>query len=221
MRFSAAKSNKDIIMLNLGSTALPYEPYGYKLPLTINGTEYPIYLGQVETTRRVKKLVLTGDGNVGKNYADPNNTLYYLNFTNYHVPFAGSAVALCTHLTPSSSLPSSEAGIRVSNSGASLYINFGADVMNAQTSGNTVDGLKEYLAAQYANGTPVTIWYVLATEETGIVNEPLMKIGGNADTISFAQAGVTIPTVSGANVLDVPTTVPPSEITIKGGIRSV
>ena len=33
----------------------------YKLPLTCGGTEYPIYLGQVPTTRRIKKLVLTGE----------------------------------------------------------------------------------------------------------------------------------------------------------------
>lgn len=47
-------------MLNLGSTALPYEPYGYKLPLTVNSTAYPIYLGEAQTTRKIKKLVLTG-----------------------------------------------------------------------------------------------------------------------------------------------------------------
>lgn len=54
-------------MLNTGSTALPYEPYGYKLPLTVNGVEYPIYLGEVETTRKIRKLVLTGRkvGNYG------------------------------------------------------------------------------------------------------------------------------------------------------------
>lgn len=78
-----------------------------------------------------------------------------------------------------------------------------------------------YLQQQYTAGTPVTVWYVLAEPETGIVNEPLMKIGDYADTISSAQAGVTIPTVNGENVLDVPTEVPPSEVTIKGGISSV
>ena len=102
-----------------------------------------------------------------------------------------------------------------------MYINFGADVMAAQSSGNTVAGLKEYLAAQYAAGTPVTVWYVLAKPETAIVNEPIMKIGDYADTVSFAQAGVTIPTVNGENVLDVPTTVPPSEVWIRGKIKEV
>lgn len=84
-----------------------------------------------------------------------------------------------------------------------------------------VTAFKSYLAAQYANGTPVTIWYVLATPEIAAVNEPLMKIGDYADTVSFAQAGVKIPTIEGENILDVPTEVKPSEITIKGGISSV
>jgi hypothetical protein len=33
------------VMLNLGSTALPYEPYGYKLPVTCNGETKNIYIG--------------------------------------------------------------------------------------------------------------------------------------------------------------------------------
>lgn len=83
----------------------------------------------------------------------------------------------------------------------------------------SLNDFKSFLAAQYANGTPVTVWYVLATPETGIVNEPLMKIGEYADTISFAQAGVTIPTVAGANTLTINTTVQPSSMSITGKIR--
>lgn len=40
----------DTVMLNLGSTALPYEPYGYKLPMTVvNGNTaqaVPVYIGE-------------------------------------------------------------------------------------------------------------------------------------------------------------------------------
>ena len=61
IRVNYRDKNCQNVMINSGSTALPYEPYGYKLPLTVNGTEYPIYLGQVPTTRRIKKLVLTGE----------------------------------------------------------------------------------------------------------------------------------------------------------------
>lgn len=68
---------------------------------------------------------------------------------------------------------------------------------------------------EYANGTPVTIWYVLAEPTTGIVNEPLRKIGDYADTISYEQAGVQIPTLHGNTVIDVDTTLKPSEMYIK------
>jgi hypothetical protein len=86
----------------------------------------------------------------------------------------------------------------------------------------SVADFKSYLAAQYAAGTPVTVWYVLAEPETAVVNEPLMKIGDYADTITMAQAGVTIPTVSGTNVLDMSSPVKPSEVYIKGkGIRAI
>ena len=42
-------------MLNTGSTPLPYEPYGYKILISSANTTTPVYLGEVETTRRVKK----------------------------------------------------------------------------------------------------------------------------------------------------------------------
>ena len=40
-------SDVNYIMGNTGSTALPYEPYGYKLPILSNSTVTSIYLGEV------------------------------------------------------------------------------------------------------------------------------------------------------------------------------
>lgn len=37
-------ANRENIMLNSGSTALPYEPYGYRVPVTINSNTTNIYL---------------------------------------------------------------------------------------------------------------------------------------------------------------------------------
>ena len=188
-------------MLNLGSTALPYEPYGVKLPLTVNTTEYPIYLGQVETTRRVKKLVLTGMENWNEG---TSNYYFFINVSGRGEGIPNST-ALSTH---------TESGVVVNNNGAALFFKKSVFVHSS------LADFKSYLAAQYAAGTPVTVWYVLATEETGVVNEPLMKIGDYADTVSAAQTGVTIPTVSGANVLDMTSPVKPSEMYIKGkGIK--
>lgn len=208
-------------MLNSGPTPLPYEPYGYKLPLTVNGTEYPIYLGNVQTTRWIRKLVLTGDEEFTKDDGVSTHYLYYAK-RGILLPLSiGQAPLICNELPVTDTPSQLSIGINTENVFRVVYLNFGADVMNAQSSGNTVEGLKEYLAQQYANGTPVTVWYVLAEPETGIVNEPLMKIGDYADTVSMAQAGVTIPTAAGTNTLTIDTTVQPSEVSITGNIKEV
>ena len=67
----------------------------------------------------------------------------------------------------------------------------------------------DWLKQQYAAGTPVTVWYALATPETAVVNEPLRKIGDYADEVS----GITIPTTAGANALSIGTALQPSEVT--------
>lgn len=189
------------IMLNEGSTALPYEPYGYKLPLAVNGEECPIYLGKVETTRKVKKLVLTGEENFMKNSTAPSNYLYYAPRNSVMPSSIEKTPLMCDELPATSEAPVFQIGASANNPYNVIYINFGADVMNAQSSGNTVNGFKEYLAAQYTAGTPVTVWYVLAKPETGIVNEPLMKIGEYADTVSMEQAGVSIPTFADSTTI--------------------
>jgi hypothetical protein len=212
------------IMLNLGSTALPYEPYGYKLPLTVNGTESPIYLGDAQTTRKIKKLVLTGKENWEKS---SSTGAFYCSDAKFDATYLHRQLltTVCSHYKTTNndvntgSLRDGELCLFASTPDTSLstqevYIK----------DNNIIDAaaFKIFLATQYTSGNPVTIWYVLAESETGIVNEPLMKIGNYADTITMAQAGETIPTVSGTNVLDMSSPVKPSEVYIKGkGIRAI
>lgn len=183
--------------INEGSEALSYEPYGYKLPLTVNGVEYPIYLGQVETTRRIGKIDLSE-----LSWTRISNGLWKT-----------TGIPSIKYVSANTELGDGIAEKYTIHAGAGMSTAPGCIAIDvSQVSVNTGS----------ASETPTGMfWYVLAEPETGIVNEPLMKIGDYADTISAAQAGVTIPTVSGENVLDVPTEVKPSEITIKGGISSV
>lgn len=197
-----------------------YEPYGYKIPVatSADGTEpitTPIYLGEVHTTRKIKKLVLTGNEPFIKNDGQSTHYLYYANKGTIFPRSIGRTPVICNELPEKNNAPQTVIGINTNNAFEVVYFNFGAEVMNAQPSGNTVAGLKEYLAQQYANGTPVTVWYVLVEPETGIVNEPLMKIGDYADTLSMEQAGVQIPTLNGTTVIDVDTAVKPENMTIK------
>lgn len=191
------------LMLNLGSTALPYEPYGYKLPLTANGVEHSIYLGEVETTRMIKKLVLTGEENWSAITITTNNAIFRLDLSDY--PLSG-IVPISTHYTGSTAalwrdVANDEVTTSIRNLNAVAIRHIGLSVAD----------FKAYLAQQYAAGTPVTVWYVLAEPETAVVNEPLMKIGDYADEIS----GTGLPTLNGITVYDCDLAVKPSKMYVK------
>lgn len=174
----------------------------YKIPISSASSTTPVYLGEVQTTRRVRKWVLKGDED-GWFYS--SGFVYNQNITPDYL--RSSAITLiCSHYR---AIGGVAGGGEVSNGQCALY-RF-ASVQRLYIRDNnytTADDFKTYLAQQYAAGTPVTVWYVLAEPTTGIVNEPLMKIGNYADTIS----GISIPTIAGANTLDVDTTVKPSEV---------
>lgn len=190
------------IMLNESSTALPYTPYGIKIPISSAGQTTNIYLGEVQTTRRIKKLVLTGEeSGWTKNDSLANSNAFYRTISGYY-RYSG----FCTHYATVDSAQAAEGVFFGSN------INF---LTALSDNIDTIDKWKNYLRQQYAVGTPVTIWYVLATPETAVVNEPLRKIGDYADTVSMEQAGVSIPTLHGNTIIDVLTELKPSEMYIK------
>ena len=194
-------------MLNLGSTALPYEPYGVKIPISSGGVTTNIYLGSTQTARRIGKLVLTGEENWNIwPSGQPDVERYYYEWGKT-TPSDYSLI--CTHL-PLIKGDGNYEHVRLGGITRGDFITF-----ISKTIAPTVADFKAYLAAQYANGTPVTVWYTSVSETTGIVNEPLRKIGDYADTLSMEQAGVEIPTASGSNTLDVDTTVKPSNIYIE------
>ena len=199
-------------MLNAGSTALPYEPYGYKLPILSNDTATDIYIGDTALakdeyvdssegkiykwaditglseplcgigeytdsldlstgtlTKRIKKLVLTG--------GTDEIYVYESSFTRFYVVIAdmlGIGVRLtplyCTHYrNVSDGRPIGD----VPNN--SIYTGGGSTINNTYiktTDYTSVTDFKSYLAAQYAAGTPVTIWYVLAEPEISTVPVP-------------------------------------------------
>lgn len=197
-------------MLNTGSTALSYEPFGIKIPISSASTTTPVYLGEIESTRRIKKVVFTGSADETWYGDSLDNKMRY-----YPTPMITNGVplteAISTHFAFGGFNANSGANgtITGTNSSSAYRMYFWSSDYA------TVDAWKSYLAQQYAAGTPVTVWYVLATETTGIVNEPLRKIGDYADTVSYEQAGVQIPTNRGNTVIDVETTLKPSQMYIK------
>ena len=187
-------------MLNTGSTPLPYEPYGYKILISSANTTTPVYLGEVETTRRVKKLVLTGEETFFQDKERADSWRFYSN----PLISAKSNVSICSHFAYIGTGRVNESD----TIGFSLFSAAQFGCRCPKEIANTITKFKAFLAAQYAAGTPVTVWYVLATPETGIVNEPLMKIGEYADEVS----NISIPTITGKNIVDVETVLKPSEV---------
>ena len=197
------------IMLNSGATALPYEPFGYKIPITSAGQTVPVYLGQTVTTRRIKKLVLTGSEEWTIPLVNDYGIANFLCSTVVSDRLGRTGNVLCSHFvynTDTNANVTTE-NIRITNANNLTIRRFSADFP-------TVDSIKSWLSTQYQNGTPICVWYVLATPTTGIVNEPLCKIGDYVDELHSADVAVTIPTVSGDNTLSIDTTLQPSSVSI-------
>lgn len=179
----------------------------WTIPITCAGQTVPVYLGQTQTVRRIKKLVLTGEESL-----TAFSTRGVYGITGQTPPIANYQYQICSHY----GLKNSWTDIQ------STDLSFGVATTNTlvihDNNYSTAAAFKSYLAEQNAEGTPVTVWYVLATPTTGIVNEPLAKIGTYADELSSTDAGFQIPTANGNNVLTIGTDLQPSSVSITGHI---
>lgn len=187
----------------------------WTIPITNAEQTQAVNLGQVQTVRRIKKRVLTGEEETWTTIA--GNAPYRISIldivrtsdTNI-VLFASSHYHAVSHSESWRQFPACfswtfESG----HSGECLVFR---DINQA-----SLADFKSYLAAQYANGTPVIVWYVLAEPEIGIVNEPLAKIGDYTDEL-ITVPGITPQT--GTNTLTVDTILSPSSVSITGHIKS-
>jgi hypothetical protein len=182
----------------------------YKIQISNGQQTTNIYLGSTQTVRAIKKLVLDGTEKWWVYSGDGFIVFYSADVTDYLKKAA--VTCLCTHYHTNSNV---SAASQVQEGVSFITISSAYRLYIRDSSISSVNDLRSWLAAQYANGTPVTIWYVLATPETTTVNEPLMKVGDYADTISMTDTGISIPTVHGNNVLTVDTTVQPSNVYIE------
>lgn len=188
----------------------------YKITISSANTTTPVYLGEVETTRKIRKLVLTGAEEYTQ-YAGGTGVGIRLTVDDMRIPssVAQRVDGYCTHFLPATT-PSGAIGDNITFGTSSNIIYMILSVASQQALNvSNFDEFKAWISAQYAAETPVCVWYVLATEETAVVNEPLMRIGDNADTLSYRQSGAHIPTTDGLNIFDIDTTVKPSEVYLK------
>lgn len=204
VRFAANTTNA---MLNEGSTALPYEPWGYKIPILSGGTTTPVYLGEEQSERKIKKYEFTGEETFGT-----SGSGYTVNIRDA-IGVAQTVItdAVCSHYQAQRyDRVYSGTAFGFAQRLGSAESNRGFSFSKGDYESTT--DFKTYLQQQYSAGTPVTVWYVLATPTTTTLNEPLRKIDTYADSISNVTQ---IPTTAGSQTFDVDTTLKPSEVYIK------
>ena len=187
----------------------------WTIPITCAGQTVPVYLGQTQTVRKIHKFVLDGTEEWKWRTGEPLNVFFIEMYIN---PRVVDNCGLCTHYLNKDSggfdtLENKHLLIKTSADGIRSFI--GIRDSNFESTAE----FKSYLEAQYAAGTPVTVWYGIETPEIGIVNEPLCKIGDYADELHGSNAGVMIPTTRGQNVLTVDTDLQPSSVSIAGHIK--
>lgn len=172
-------------MLELGTEATEYSPYVEPIttPIYLDSPLYKIgdysdSRGMTEEVRVIKELVLTGEENWGNNYNG---------YTLSTAKKQGLYTVICSHYAPSA----------VMKEDKTVYTNSTNVLIFYDSSFATVEAWKSYLATQYAAGTPVIVYYVLAEPEVTSV-EP-----------------VEIPTLNGTTVIDVDTEVKPSNMWVE------
>ena len=182
----------------------------WTIPITCAGQTVPVYLGQTQTVRKIRKLVLTGE----ENWQRASGTMYLSELAFDYKRSPSNVTYICSHYGTTPQVNS--AGSVVDGTMSMAHDSNNQRLYIRDTAFSSAADFKSYIATQYAAGNPVTVWYVLAEPTTGIVNEPLAKIGDYADELHSTDAGVSIPTVKGQNTLTVDTELPPCKIIISG-----
>ena len=183
------------IMLNSGSTALPYEPYGmYKIPISFGQGNYTFYLSEpiramgtyVDTalsTGTANRAIGTVEFDGSENWSQresPSNSFFIGNI-------ALTTVGYCNLLRRVSAAAS-----LVNDT---IYVGTTAISVKIENV-TTTQELQAWLAQKKAEGTPLKVWYVLATATTETFTAP------------------TIPTSGSPQSFDVDTTLKPSEVSL-------
>lgn len=185
------------IQLELGTEATSYEPYTPPIttPIYLDSPLYKIgdyadVRGMTEDVRAIKELVLTGE----EDWALPTENTFRLIVNGYLREL--KLICICTHYKAVENIE--YLGSNFSDKSITFLVSTSGNnycyIRDKSISDTTA--WKAYLKKQYNNGTPVTVYYVLAEPESRAV-EP-----------------VDIPTLNGTTVIDVDTEVKPSNLKI-------
>ena len=211
------------IMINVGSTALPYEPYGYKVPVKISGKnlfdEANAVLTNYYITYDGKEAVGANGDRFLKNYINVNpstqytfkwsqtimgsaNNTPYIRITEYtsNKTFIKRLLCQCSE--------QSQNKYTFTTTNNTSYI----DIRIDDESSARGQHLTEIMLVKGATAPDIYEEYT-ATTTNIYIDEPI----GENESISLSDTNTNIPTIRGTNVLTVDTTVQPSNVLIKVG----
>lgn len=127
-------------------------------------------LARGQITRKIRKLVLTGEENW--QYSTASQAHWISNVPNDYNNKLIKITTVCTHYQ---CIQNAQGFSGMINGDLRLYASPTPTVHELYIKDEnytTAEDFKSYLATQYAAGTPVTIWYVLAESETEQITVP-------------------------------------------------
>lgn len=215
---------KNTFMLNLGSTALPYEPYGYKIPVATRGKNL-LKLKEVNLT--IKGVAVSIKNNSitvkGTAKASGGRTAYLSeNFVLQPGTYFISGDIVNGMVYCLTDISNGKAVIASSTSKFTLTektkVAFGLNFINGVSYDATVnvmlnegDKILPYEPYHEPITTPIYLPTPLYSGEVMRSNGTIARSDGTTETFTAPQ----IPTINGTTVIDVDTAVKPESMTIK------
>ena len=178
------------LQLEEGSAATEYEPYGYKIPVTVSGKN--LFDGNMQ---QGAYLVAEGDYTEVTNYICNKNPIYVDDTKNYYISRKDASEGYLQYILCYGENDTYLGYVSVSNKGSTFkplentkYINF--DIVKASDKSNITT--QEAGLIQIEEGTAATEYepYQGSTTTNIYLDEPLRKVRDYADHIDFASGKV-------------------------------
>lgn len=213
-------TNISNIMLNAGSTALPYEPYGYKVPVKITGRNL---FGEINDT----EFYIDAQGNVMLGTNGDSFLQSYINVnpsTEYTFKWSqtimgssnnGPYIRISEYTSNNTFIQrvlcqcseQSQNNYTFTTSNNTVYIDIRID---AETS-TRGQHLTEIMLVKGATAPDTYEEYTSPIIKTIYLDSPIYE----NESISLSDTNVDIPTIEGTNVITIDTTVQPSNVYVQ------
>ena len=212
--------NENTLMLNEGNISLPYEPYGYKVPIIVSGKNLAknnyitissslsdlivekigefIHVSATNNTANPVPYVISKDNNFHAGTYDIVNN----SDTMIAYDYKGENNNLIYNTVESNTVKSfifPESAQR------------GLNIYKVISSGVHIDNYFQVMIVKHGDDTDTYEPYIEPTTTNIYLDEPIYE----NESISLSDTNVDIPTIRGTNVLTVDTTVQPSNVYVK------